>query len=370
LREERIYICVTNDLVTDQRVDRTAACLHDRGYKVTLIGRSIPSFSVTVSRDYDIKSFRLLFNKGFLFYASYNIRLFFYLAGKRISLIIANDLDTLLPSYLISRIKNVPLLYDSHEYFTEVPELKGRTFVRWVWLLLERLIVPRLRFSMTVNESLAAVYREKYGITMEVVRNLPRFSTPVQVISPGGPPRRHVILYQGALNKGRGLEKMILAMKSLDRYKLWIIGDGDIRKILERLVHENKLEDRITFLGRKPFDELNGFTSEASLGISLEEQAGLNYYYALPNKLFNYIQARIPVLVSAFPEMKKIVSHYDIGMCLDNPGPETIAMTVKKMIEDQALRSRWLANLEIAAGELCWEKELQKLERIINKCGL
>jgi len=369
LKEKRIYIGVTNDLVTDQRADRTATFLQGKGYKVTLVGRYIPGYSQPVSRGYDTKRFSLLFKRGFLFYASFNLRLFFYLLNKNISLVVANDLDTLPACYLVSRVKRVPVLYDSHEYFTEVPELAGRKFVRSIWLLLERIVLPHIRYSMTVNESLASVYQEKYGLEMEVVRNLPRYIEEPQGGSPAdaSAPVRPVILYQGALNKGRGLEKMILAMGYLDGYELQLLGDGDITHTLVKLVQSNNLEDRVRFPGRKPFNELAPVTAAAALGISLEEQAGLNYYYALPNKLFNYIQARIPVLVSAFPEMINIVDRYRVGMYLDNPDPETIASAVKKMIGDETLRNGWYENLDKAASELCWEKEEYKLGKIINK---
>lgn len=366
LNRKRIYICVTNDLVTDQRADRTATFLYAKGHKVTLIGRYIPHFSLPVLREYDTKRFRLLFRKGFLFYATINMRLFFYLLTKRISLLVANDLDTLLPCYLISKLLCVPLIYDSHEYFTEVPELAGRKSVRNVWLGIERFLLPRIRFSMTVNESLAGIYRQKYGITMEVVRNLPRYSEKRKGVPVNSTSTKPVILYQGALNKGRGLEGMILAMNYLDGYELQLIGDGDIRQDLVKLASENRLEDRVKFPGRKPFHELAAITTSASLGISLEEQAGMNYYYALPNKLFDYIQARIPVLVSAFPEMKNIVETYRIGICLDNPSPQSIAIAARQLIEDKALRAEWMGNLEKAANELCWEKEVHKLERLIN----
>ena len=107
------------------------------------------------------KLLRLMFNKGPLFYAEYNIRLFFFLLFKKVDILVANDLDTLPANYLISRIRKKILVYDSHEYFTEVPELVGRDFVRRVWSGIEKRILPKIKYSYTVCESIARIYSEK-----------------------------------------------------------------------------------------------------------------------------------------------------------------------------------------------------------------
>ena len=124
------------------------------------------------------------------------------------------------------------------------------------------------------------------------------------------------------------------------------------------------------FLGHRPFHELQQFTASASLGISLEENIGLNYFYALPNKLFNYIQARIPVLVSDFPEMSRVIDEYGIGLKLAERDPELIARTVDRMIRDRGARESWLENIEKAAGELCWEKEVKILREVVEDLDL
>ena len=126
---KRIIVSVTNDLVSDNRVHKVCTSLESMGNKVLLIGRKF-SNSHSVNRDYKIKRFSLLFNKGPLFYAEYNFRLFFLLLFSRADIYLANDLDTLYANYLASKIRGKVLVYDSHEYFTEVPELIGRNFVR------------------------------------------------------------------------------------------------------------------------------------------------------------------------------------------------------------------------------------------------
>lgn len=371
MKTKKVYISVTNDLLTDQRVHKTALMIMESGAEVVVIGRKWPSKEPIKGRLYQVKRFHILINKGFLFYAFYNIRLFLYLLVHHADILVANDLDTLPANYLISRLKGRPLVYDSHEYFTEVPELINRKRVRKIWLVLEKMMLPRIKFSSTVSESVAKEYRVKYDIQMGVIRNL----SPLMRKEKRGPDQLHcnprrVIIYQGALNEGRGLESMILAMRFLDKYQLQIFGTGYLKSKLEELIKRNNLGDYAFLCGRVPFNELKEYTRQASVGISLEENKGLNYYYSLPNKLFDYIHALIPVLVSDLPEMRKIVQEYNIGLIIDSHEPDHIAEKIQIMMEDHELRISWKRNLTEAARDLCWEKEVGKLKDIYRRAGL
>ncbi|MFN3874759.1 MAG: glycosyltransferase, partial [Flavobacteriales bacterium] len=165
----RAIVCVTNDLSTDNRVHRTCIVLRELGYEVLLVGRLLPG-SLPLQRPYATKRMRLLFRKGPLFYAEYNLRLFLLLLFRKADLLVANDLDTLLACFLAQGRR--ALVYDSHEYFTEVPELQGR-FARRVWLAIERWIFPKLKHVITVNDSIAREYKGRYGNQVAVVRNIP-----------------------------------------------------------------------------------------------------------------------------------------------------------------------------------------------------
>lgn len=368
---KRIYIAVTNDLVIDQRVHRTAITLAESGARPVLVGRKLPRSQEITDRTYEIRRFRLVFHKGFLFYACFNLRLFLFLLVRKSAMLVSNDLDTLLALYLASRIKKVPLVYDSHEYFTELPELVNRRFVRRIWTGLERALLPRIRYGITVCQSISEAYREKYGIRLAVVRNLPLASGySADLAGKGESSRSKVIIYQGAINVGRGLEAMIRAMAYLDQYRLLIFGEGTVTRDLIRLRDSLALKDRVIFKGRVPFKELSVYTRQSSLGISLEENIGMNYYYSLPNKLFDYIQAEIPVLVSDLPEMRRIVTDYDIGQVLLDRDPEKLAGQVEEMMSSAELRKGWKENLHKAAGELCWENEVEKLRDVYREAGL
>jgi glycosyltransferase involved in cell wall biosynthesis len=173
-----------------------------------------------------------------------------------------------------------------------------------------------------------------------------------------------IILYQGALNLGRGIEAAIRAMMYIDGAELWLAGDGDITAQLKQLVAELQLEAKVKFLGRLPISQLSEITTQADLGISLEEDLGLNYRFALPNKLFDYIQAGVPVLVSNLPEMKRIVEHYQIGAIAETHQRKDLADTIKRTLFDQEKNAVWKNNLKLAAKELCWENEEEILRKV------
>ena len=302
--KNKIIVSVTNDLVADNRVHKVCTSLINMGFDILLIGRKLPKSLPLNIRDYQTKRFNLIFKTGALFYAEYNFRLFLFLLFAKFNVLLANDLDSLTANFLASKIKNKPLVYDSHEYFTEVPELINRPKTQRIWQWLEQKMVPKIKYAYTVCNSIAKIYEEKYGTEFKVVRNIPK-AIKTTVVKDENPTK--IILYQGAVNIGRGLEQAILAMKYINRAKLIIAGDGDIKTQLESLVEKENLLNRVEFTGRLPIEELAKLTPQADLGLSIEEDLGLNYRFALPNKLFDYIQAQVPVLVTNLPEMVAIV---------------------------------------------------------------
>ncbi len=360
---KKIIVSVTNDLVSDNRVHKICTSLENMGFRVMLVGRLLPK-SLPVKRSYKTKRMKLLFKKGFCFYAEYNFRLFVYLLFSKADLFLSNDLDSLTANFMAAKIRKKVLVYDSHEYFTEVPELINRPKVQRIWQWLERKMVPNLKHAYTVCDSIATVYSEKYGVDFKVVRNIP---VAQKINSEKKETKEKTILYQGAVNIGRGLQQAILAMHFIDGAKLVIAGDGDIKLQLEELVRKEKLENKVEFAGRLPLEELSKLTVRANLGLSIEEDLGLNYRYALPNKLFDYIQAQVPVLVTNLPEMAAIVKKYKIGDITDSLEPKKLAAKIEDALHDSLKRRKWLENLKVTAKELTWEKEEKVLRRIYSK---
>ena len=359
---KRVILCVTNDLSSDQRVHKICTSLVKHDFHLMLIGRQLPNSLPLKERNYITKRLSLAFTSGFLFYAEYNWRLFFFLIKQKAQILVANDLDTLPAVFFASIVARVPFVYDSHEYFTEVPELENRKFVKTIWKTIERLFIRKAKKSYTVCESIANIYHQKYGIDMQVVRNVPKLSPhPYTSLPFLYPENKHIVLYQGAVNVGRGIEQVIRAMKYVEGAVFVVIGNGDIIRPLKQLTLDLELLDKVLFTGQIPFDDLPQYTMNSHLGISLEQNLGLSYYYSLPNKLFDYIAAGVPVLASSFPEIKKIVENYGIGLLTDNYEEEHLADMINFMLNDTDSREFWKANLINAAKELNWENEEEKL---------
>ncbi|MCO6501327.1 MAG: glycosyltransferase [Vicingus serpentipes] len=365
MSQQKIIVSVTNDLTTDQRVAKICNTLLEQNYEVLLIGRKL-SDSIAIQRNYPTKRFKLCFNKGPLFYLNYNIRLFFFLLFNKADVLWSNDLDTLLSNFLISKIKGVKLIFDSHEYFTEVPELVNRSKKQAVWKQLERKILPQLNNVVTVSPSIASLYRKEYGVDVKVLRNVPMLNKEnieVENIKMEG---KKIVIYQGAINVNRGIELMVEAMLYLENTQLYILGKGDIENQISELVKDKKLQEKVKMLGAIPLEKLHGYTQQADLGLSLEESKGLNYQYALPNKLFDYIHAGIPVLVADLPEMAEVVHQYEVGVVLKQHEAKYLAETIKKMLADEEKMNQWKQNAKKAAQELNWEKEQQVIINLLN----
>ena len=343
MAKQKIIVSVTNDLSTDQRVDKICKTLLDLNFDVLLVGRVLPK-SIRVKRIYQTKRFKLWFNKGPLFYANYNIRLFFFLLLNKTDILWSNDLDTLWANYIVSKWKNKKLIFDSHEYFTEVPELINRPKIQQFWKRIERNIFPKLKHVITVSQSIADLYKKEYGIDVKLLRNIPvlnKRQIEVENIKIEG---KKILIYQGAINVNRGIEHMVEAMQHIDNAVLYILGKGDIYEKIEYLILQLNLSEKVQLLGEVPLEKLHGYTQQADLGLSLEEDKGLNYRFALPNKLFDYIHAEIPVLVADLPEMKKIVNDYQVGKVIENHAAKYIAKKISSMIDNQEQMNIWKEN--------------------------
>ena len=358
---KKIIVTVTNDLTSDQRVHKVCRTLHNAGYDVFLIGRKL-SNSKPLNRSYRTKRISLLFNKGVLFYAEFNLRLFFVLLFYKKDILLANDLDTLLPNYLISKLQIKKLVYDSHELFSEIPELVNKPFTKKVWRSLERLVLPNLKNTYTVSNSIADYYDKKHQTKFKVIRNLPLM---IRTISKGNFSFDHkgekIILYQGAINIGRGLELIINTMPFISNCILVIIGNGDIIKNLKSYVKNINLVKKVRFLESLTPNELQKITPLANIGISIEEDLGLNYRFSLPNKIFDYINAEVPILVSNLPEMRKIIDTHKVGEIVKERSPQKLALQIKEL-----LKKDYSEELKKAKKELIWENQEEELLAIFR----
>lgn len=376
----RIVVAVTNDLLTDQRVDRTCRAMVEAGWEPLLVGRRLPGSGPLRERPYATRRMRLLFRRSALFYAEYNLRLFLFLLTHGTEAVYANDTDTLLACTCAARIRRLPLLFDAHELFTEVPELVGRPRVQSVWAWVERRCLPRVAAAFTVCQSVADEFHRRYGVKMRVMRNLPD-ATPqhINISTYQHLTQNHTLLYQGAVNIGRGVREVIDALQFLPCCRLVVAGDGDQRATLQLYAASLPWGDRIQFVGRKEPEELHQLTRQSSLGLCLLEDLGLNYRYSLPNRVGDFAQAGVPLLATDFPEIARVLRHYGIGTlvppCPKEKQGEIYDAYVRQLADHiQTTLDHWsqLSAREKerlfgrASDELCWQKEKSVLIDTLN----
>lgn len=307
----------------------------------------------------------MIYKRGFLFYAFFNIRLFFFLLFHRYDLLVANDLDTLLPNFLVSKIKGVPLVYDSHEYFTGVPEIQNRHFVKWIWTSIEKMIFPRLKNVMTVSDSIAEKYETEYGLRPLAVRNVSKAAKDISGYTRDelGISKEHLLLiFQGGgINIDRGGEELIEAIFRIEDVSLLIVGAGDVLQTLKNKVMELNLSGKVRFIPKVPWHDLIKYTKSADAGMSLDKDTNPNYRFSLPNKLFDSISAGIPVVVSDLPEVRKIIEGNNCGIIIPSVTPDEISIAIKKLRDDRDLLNRLKQNAVKASETLNWENEAVKV---------
>jgi glycosyltransferase involved in cell wall biosynthesis len=366
LQGKRIIATVTNPLFHDKRMERICSALVEAGAEVTLVGVKRSGVPEPAQRSFEQVRIRTGFQSGFMFYACYNFLVFFYLLFKRFDLLISVDLDTLPVGYLLSGIKGKKRIYDAHEFFTEVPEVERRPFVKAVWEFIARICIGQ--YNMTVSGSLGKVLEEKYGKPFAVIRNLPDHDVDLnrkpKSIDPDGPVN---LLYVGYLNEGRGLEYIIEALYLLpDRFQLFLAGGGDIEKELKELLAEKHLDDRVTFTGWIAPDDIPSYLEKAHLGFNLLESRSSSYYYSLANKTFDYIHFGLPAIHMEFPEYESLKHEYDCLITIPRLDPNYLSKMIRALAEDKDRYGVLSNNCPLASKELHWSKEK---ELLLDKIG-
>jgi glycosyltransferase involved in cell wall biosynthesis len=365
-----VIVSVISDLVTDQRVHKAAQTIHEMGFDVLLVGTEKKKSLPFAARDYKTKRIKMLFQKGFLFYAEWNTRLFFFLLFRSGKILLANDLDTLPANYAVAKLKKRILVYDTHEYFTETAELYNRSFVKKVWQRIENFLFPRVKYIYTVNNSIAALYKQKFQKELVVVRNVP-FRRALQPVTDefNLPANKKIVLMQGSgLNENRGLEELVLSMPLLpDEFILVIAGSGLIIDKLKNMAAVNNLNHRVFFTGLLQPEQLQQLTRQAFCGCSLDKPLNLNQQASLPNKLFDYIAAGVPVIAGNIAEVAAIIHQYKIGKVINEVSPESIATAVTAMAKDENQYLQFKQNTVAAYNELNWDNEKQILISLFKK---
>ncbi len=399
----KVVMAVTNDLLTDRRVMRHAETLREAGCEVECIGK----------RDLGVKA-----RRGWRFYAEYNVRLMLRLLRTKADIVWANDTDTLAACTLAAKLKGKKLVMDAHELFPEVPELIGRERVKRVWEWIERMMMPRCDALLTVCQSIADYYNERYGVGMVVVRNVRRVESGERRAESGewrvengewrvesGEWRAEsgklkMLLYQGAVNKGRGVDWAIDALEWLEDCRLVVAGGGDLLEEMKAYAAKKPWAERVAFMGRLMPEELERVTRKADVGLVMLEDMGLSYHFALPNRIGDFVAAGVPMVVSDLPEMGRVVREFGVGEVIESgkwraesgerrvesgerrvESGEWRAESGERRAESGERRARALAeavrrvlarewtekDFEAARRDMDWNKEKEKLLGIVER---
>lgn len=338
---------------------RICLSLHNIGYEVILVGRLKAGSKNILFFPFEQRRLYCFFENGFMFYAEYHVKLFFFLLFRKLDIIYAVDLDTIAVGGLLKLLRRKKLVYDAHEYFVETPELHQRPIVKGFWNFIGNVFVPKADQFITVNESLAKLLGSLYDRSFTYVYNTPRYSESMnaesfQAVVP-------YLLYQGVLNKGRGIEEMISAMELIDNVDFYIVGDGDLSSELKILAAQSLARDRIKFLGWLSPDEMKKYTIGAILGINLLDGSCENYFYSLANKFFDYMHMGIPSINMDFPEYRSIIDKYKIGLLIPELSVESISREINNVLSNIDQLIEMQENCVNASRELNWQNEEKKL---------
>lgn len=349
---KKIASLVTNDLHQDQRMNRICTSLTHAGFEVTLIGRKRKSSGKLAKMPFGRLRLPCWFERSILFYAEYNIRLFFHLLTTPYDIINANDLDTILPAIWVGKMKNIPVVYDAHEYFTEQEEIVNRPRIKGIWKDIEKYALPKVAAAYTVSQGYAHLFENEYAVKFGIVRN----ATVLQDLPANITKPEKYILYQGAVNYGRGLEQVLTAMQEVD-CQLYICGDGDILPQLKQQAKTLGIDHKVKFWGFIAPTELKKFTQQAHIGLTLFAKDGLSHYHSLANRFFDYMHAHVPQLAMAYPEYEQFNSQHKVALLVENIDPSNIASALNELLNNEHLYKELSQNAAIAKKEASWQAQ-------------
>jgi glycosyltransferase involved in cell wall biosynthesis len=352
---KKIVCTVTNDLNYDQRMIRICTSLSQAGYDVTLVGLKRRNSKPLIERPFKQVRLPIIVEQSKLMYVHYWTSLFFFLLFRKVDILCAIDLDTILPVYYVSLLRKKQRVYDAHEIFTDLKEVISRPNVHKMWTWIANHTVPNFPTGYTIGECYAEEFKKRYGVNYRIVRNA-TILRPVQIPEK----KERSILYQGAVNVGRCFEQLIPAMQQVNA-QLIICGAGNFYEQAQAITKKYRLENKVIFKGYVPPSQLTEYTIHAWVGITLFEDTSLSNRLSLANRFFDYMHYGVPQLCIKYPEYERINDQYEIATLIAEPTAETIAEALNKLLNDDNYYSRLQQNCLKAREKYCWQQEERTL---------
>lgn len=276
----------------------------------------------------------------------------------------AHDVNVLPTAWLAAKICRVPLIYDAHEISTSREGYKAfRGVVGWI----EKRLMPKVSGTITTTDMRAKFFARAYNIPRPLVlQNRPSFTVTSEKtdylrqylsLDNDWP----IILYQGGLQSGRGLENLIRSARLVKKANFVFIGDGRLAGDLQKLSESFELSHRVHFIPTVPLAELPFFTASADIGVQPIENTCLNHYTTDSNKLFEYALAGLTVVATDFPEIRRIVDGYKIGQLTTSQTDDALACALNELVNNNEKRNKYRINALAKRDKLCWEEQEHKL---------
>lgn len=285
------------------------------------------------------------------------------------SVVHSHDVNTLPTAWLVSRMSRARLVYDAHEISTS---REGYDSFRRLVGIVEKRLMPTADGTITTTDARAKYFARAYNVTRPtVLQNRPRLtrSAPSNRIREelGLTEQWPIIIYQGGLQQGRGLEKLIRTAVNVPDAYFVLIGGGRLTHNLSLLIEKLQLRDRVRIIPTVPLAELPSYTASADIGVQPIENTCLNHYTTDSNKLFEYIIAGLPVVATDFPEIRRIVRRHDVGVLVASDDPTGLAHALNVLVSDAKLREAYAQNARSTAGTLNWEEQESRLVDLYQK---
>ena len=365
MNDKSVLIVFLGNIHYDSRVTNFYKTFKERGYKAKVVSFDwLTANFLTVKGDVSI--YKLKKTSSLLYYLRFSIILSYRILFTKADYIFAEDIYTLPFAVIFGKLKGAKIIYDSREVYGHLAGLRKRKNLQSVLRWIEKTFIRGVYKTMTTGPLDSLHIEKEYGLGKTIVmRNLPYFSD----IKNRFDFRKHynlsestkILLYQGVILHGRGLKLIFNILGEIENCVLVILGGGEYADFYQKLSVEKGLGGKVFFFGKIPQEELLRFTAGADIGLSVIENLSLSYYYALPNKMFEYILTGVPVLASNFPQMKEIIDDYKVGLYIDPESTEELKKTLQLMINDGKLREMLSHNCLEAAKELNWDNEIKKL---------
>lgn len=361
----RMAFVMTGELHRNSRALKQLRTLAESGYRVDVWHLSGDGTPATLPDSITIHDLQRPPESGPSFFRQIDRLFEAALASHPAHIVHASDLYALPACRRRADVLGCALTYDAREYYPHVAGTVGKPWARWWWRRIERQHISRTDAVFTVSDSIADALATDYGIkrprvvhntpprsASEAESSVPPLSQRLGIASP-------IVLHLGQMKAHRGCASLLRAMALVEDAELVFLGYGPERNALEQLRRESGLQDRVHFLDAVPPDQIRATIRDARIGVTMLEDSCLNHRYALPNKLFDYIHAGIPVLGSDLVEVDRVVTSYDIGQTVPADDPAAIAAGIRLML-DSDNQNHWRQNLARAAETFAWESASQR----------